>query len=42
MTPEKQLEKLNHELRNKALELEAILRKMNKALKEFEEELSEE
>ena len=34
------LEVLNHALRNKAMEIEGILREMNKALKEYEKEIS--
>jgi len=35
------LEVSNHVLRNKAMEIEEILREMNKALKKYEEELNE-
>jgi len=36
----RQLENLNHILRNGIMEMEGILRKMNKALKKYEEEIS--
>ena len=33
------MEKLNHELRNAILVLESILKRMNKAIKEYEKSL---
>ena len=36
---EKELQQLNHELRNACLSIEALLKRMAKACKEFEKEL---
>ena len=37
-----ELEQLNHELRNACLAIEALLKRMNRACKKYEEELKDE
>ena len=41
-TPEKELEKLNHELRNAIVVIEGIMKKMNKAVQAYEASLKDE
>ena len=38
---EKELQQLNHELRNACLSIEALLKRMKKACKDYEKELTD-